>query len=257
MLNAILESKSGRLSREAEKNIRWSDLFRVSEDLITATVFERLGYLPAETCWKLLIEAADGQLPRYRMAELRSLVFWPMWEAEDRVRGVELDVFIDLSLGDPPRRTHVLVEAKHGGEQKVAQLKSEVLAWAATVEAGDLDPPEHLIIMAIGGLRSAKSRSQLEKDFAATMARIGKDIPELTFVTLDWSDLARAVGMHAPGSPHEERIVEDLKRALELYGYFHVVPSTHLEQMLTSRRVNPHLTSMLMSLNTKPQETSK
>ena len=77
MLNAILNSKSGRLSRDDEHNIRWKEIYRASEDLLTATIFERLSYLPPEIAWELLVSASGGQLPKYRLVEITNIEFWP------------------------------------------------------------------------------------------------------------------------------------------------------------------------------------
>lgn len=256
MLNAILESKSGRLSRDAEKNIRWSDLFRGSEDLVTATLFERLSYLPAETAWQLLATAANGQLHPYRMVELKTLEFWPMWETEDRARGVEPDIFIDIALGDPARRTQVIVEAKHGGAQYAGQLKNEVMAWSKAVADGELEMPDDLIVMAVGGIASASRKLQLEHDFAAATAEL-EDVPNLAMVTLDWSDLARAVSLYLPRNPHEGRILKDMERALGLYGYRYMVATRHLEELLGQRRINRGILVPIMNLNRYPVESLK
>ena len=44
MLHAILHGKAGRIEQEGE-SLRWRDLFKGSEDLLTATVFGRLPHL--------------------------------------------------------------------------------------------------------------------------------------------------------------------------------------------------------------------
>ncbi|MFL9592733.1 hypothetical protein ACKC5O_12120 [Aeromonas schubertii] len=44
MLHAILHGKAGRIEREGE-SLRWLDLFKGSEDLLTATFFGRLPHL--------------------------------------------------------------------------------------------------------------------------------------------------------------------------------------------------------------------
>lgn len=248
MLNAILNSKSGRLGRDAERSVSWRDLFKGSEDLVTATIFERLSYLPAETAWNILAAAAGGQLHSYRMAELTTMEYWPMWDVEGRSRGVEPDVFLELKLGDPALKVQVIVEAKHGGSQSADQLKAELKAWAQAIESDQIEVPDLLVILAIGGLRSTSKKHQLELDFDAVTQDFNS-LPETTLLPLDWDDLARAFALLAPKTQHEQRIVDDMREALGLYGYYHVVEPRHLELLLDHRPVNRSLTALLMTLN--------
>lgn len=254
MINAIFESKSGRLSREADQNIRWRDLFKESEDLVTATIFERFSYFPAEITWQLLAAAAGGRLQSYRLAELKNIVFWPMWSAEDRARGVEPDVFIELRLGDPARKIHVIVEAKHGGAQLAWQLAVEVRAWREAVDADELEQPDQLIILAIGGLPAASKVKNLEQAFEQSVSGIQEPDDGILLAMFGWKDIARALAIHKPANDHEARIIGDMLQALELFGYYHVIKPVHLESLLAHRPTNRQLTNLLMHLNSKAVE---
>lgn len=257
MLNAILESKSGRLSATDEQSIRWRDLFRGSEDLVTSTIFERLSYLSAQTAWNLLAMAAGGQLTAYRMADLTEMKFWPFWNADDRARGVEPDVFIRIELGDPGRSVQIIVEAKHGGAQSALQLRAELQAWYQAVSSGEINPPDQLIVMAIGGLLAPHRRQRLKSEFAAAVEAVEGVVADLDLVLIDWADLARAVALHLPGSGHEKRIINDMREALDLYGYHHLVEPPQLEKLIAQRPVDPGLTRILMKMNKAAMEAQK
>ena len=47
---------------------------------------------------------------------------------------------------------------------------------------------------------------------------------------------------------------DDMGAALELFGYYHITASSHLEHFLAHRRIDPDLTSKLMALNSTSQE---
>lgn len=257
MLNAILNSKSGRLNAADEQSIRWRDLFRGSEDLVTSTIFERLSYLPALTAWSLLAVAAGGQLTAYRMADLAEMEFWPFWDADDRVRGVEPDVFIRIELGDPGRSVQIIAEAKHDGDQSAGQLRVELHAWYQAVSSGVIDLPDQLIVMAIGGLPAPHRRQQFKSELAAAVEAIEGLVADVDLVLVDWADLARAIALHLPGSGHEERIIKDMRKALDLYGYHHIVEPLQLERLIAQRPINPGLTHILMKMNKTAMEAQK
>lgn len=233
MLNAILNSKAGRLHTDEERSVRWKELFRGSEDLITATVLERLSYLPAEVAWGLLVEASSGQLPSFRVAELAQIHFWPMWGAEGRVRGVEPDVFLAFELGDPSRRAEVILEAKHGGQQYEAQWEAEITAWAEAVSDEDAKLPDLLIMLAIGGIPDRRAQNIRRTAFIEDIRRRSPQLPDLSVVMIGWQDLARACAGFSSVHKHEERVVADIRSGLELCGYFHQIRPRQLEQLAT------------------------
>lgn len=249
MLNAILESKSGRLNRGDDHNVRWRDIFKESEDLVTSTIFERLSYLPAITSWEILATSARGRLPTYRMADLKNIEFWPMWAVTDRTIGVEPDVFMNFELGDPPQNVHIIVEAKHGGVQTVGQLFSEVKAWCEAVDNGVIEQPDQVIILAIGGLPAADKIQDLEQSFSQAVTKFGDRVATLRITPIGWDDIAKATAMYDSENKYEKRILNDISSALELFGYYYIVKPTQLEQLIGHRPINRKLSNILMNLN--------
>lgn len=238
MLNAILSSKAGRLHGE-EGSVRWLDVFRGSEDLATATIIERLSYLSGKLAWKLLSTAAEGSLPSFRVAELKDIEFWPMWEFEGRHRGVEPDVFIELDLGDPCKKAHVILEAKRGdAAQYEDQWCSEIGAWRETLDIGAESAPDILILLALGGTGPRRGREERARAFKLRAAALVPEGCELVVSLVDWEDLARACASVAPPDIRDKRIVADIRKGLELFGYFHRVVPRQMEN-LVSRKLSP------------------
>ncbi|WP_142662033.1 hypothetical protein [Paracoccus laeviglucosivorans] len=113
--------------------------------------------------------------------------------------------------------------------------------------------PDQLIVMAIGGLPAPHRRQQLESEFAEAVEAMEGVVADLELVLVDWSDLARAIALRLPGSGHEERIIKDMREALDLYGYHHIVEPLQLEGLIAQRRVDPDLTRILMKMNKTAQ----
>lgn len=73
--------------------------------MLTASVFERLSYLPGADLWSIL-HTAFPDLPPYRVAELKEIIFWPRWKDIESDGGqVEPDVIMDFELGDAELRS--------------------------------------------------------------------------------------------------------------------------------------------------------
>lgn len=253
MLNAILNSKAGRLSTDDERSIRWRELFKDSEDLVTATVLERLSYLSPEVAWRLLVDAASGQLPAYRVAELVDVEFWPMWEVDDRKRGVEPDAFLSLKLGDPTRHIHIILEAKHGGAQRANQWAAEIGAWKESVASEDERLPDLLVLLAIEGNVAGWEREDQLQAFFERMRKQHADLPELRVVMIEWKDIARACSNFTSSFAHEQRIITDIQSGLELCGYFHLVVPEQLEH-LAKRPLASFAFDQLMGANVRASE---
>lgn len=217
MLNAILYSKAKTLEEEDGTRIPWSNLFRENEDLVTATIFERLSYLPGPLSWEILCRTFHLSLPHYRVARLDRIEFWPSWERTEYKGRVEPDLFLSYLLGEPEQRIDLIVEAKHGGAQYAQQWVSQQRACLAA-EADEITPDAR-IYAAIGGLgRHVMDRLEPLRD------EVAENAPEcaeaFTMVGADWRDLAAALADAAPKASGEHaRVLEDAIEALSLFGY--------------------------------------
>jgi hypothetical protein len=76
LLHAVLGSKAGKLP-VSDGTVSWRSAFRISEDLLTASVFGRLSYLDGPALWRVLRTTFGHSLPEYRVAELKEIAFWP------------------------------------------------------------------------------------------------------------------------------------------------------------------------------------
>ena len=168
----------------------------------------------------------------YRVADIKDIEFWPMWASTERSIGVEPDVFISLELGDPVRKIHVILEAKHGGGfQNEWQWRSEIHAWFEGISAEEREIPDQLIFLAVGGLIEIPKRSAFREKFLRDIRVEFPSLPELLIAMISWDDLARACEMTNPSERHQFRIVRDMQLGLELFGFFHRVTPTQLESL--------------------------
>lgn len=191
MLRAMLHGKrrgSGIKDRQA---------FHGGEDLLTASVFERLGYLGDDFLVGILqalpgFAAASPDL----LGELEEITFWPSLQDSNQ-RRVEPDVLIRFS------NLTLLVEAKrHDGvcQHSSDQLDRQKDAAERTSDLGD----RPLLQVAIGGHTSTR-QSGLASDI----------------LCIDWRDLQHACfsALTYGASGCEKRIIADIILAFELHGF--------------------------------------
>ena len=220
MLHAILSSKSGRL-RSGDTVTKWRDVFRNSEDLITATILERLSYLSGVTAWSILRKALGNTLVNFRVAKLVEIEFWPMWEHEDRKLGVEPDVFMQFDLGDPVKRYHLIIESKFwGNSQDVNQWAYQLSAYGQLLQTEELEPADSVVYFGIGGVKNSvlwRERMLAELDEEEHFQ--AANIENLSFGMIGWMELVKACVETNHSSPEEERILNDMIKGLGLYGY--------------------------------------
>lgn len=136
MLNAVMAGK--RRGTGLENQEQALGLAEGSEDVLTSSVFERLGYLP-----DAILSGVLSQLIGEPFGPLLTMEFWPSWPLKGRSR-VEPDVL----LGDTRRQ--VVIEAKrhdHLRQQNARQLADELLAgWQSGILQGNC------VLLALGGL---------------------------------------------------------------------------------------------------------
>ncbi len=216
MLQAIVSGKAGRLPA-SEDPISWRTAFRMSEDLLTASVFGRLAYLDGAILWRILRRTFGPRLPEYRVAELHQITFWPTWIESGETNGtVEPDVFLDFKLGDPGISVRLIVEAKLG-TYPTQYADQWVRQWTAYREANG-DDGNRVIMAAIGGL-GRNVEATVEK-IVTEIAELGHDIE---VAAAGWDRLLTAIEEER-GKPMDRpssRILDDIVTALSLASYQH------------------------------------
>lgn len=134
MLNAVLAGKKRGTGLEGRRLILGNA--QGAEDILTATVFERLSYLP-----DVLFNTLFTQLLGYKFGPLKTIEYWPSWLQGDR------RIEPDMLLTDA--HSTVLIEAKrhdHTQQQYAEQLAAELQAgWTQ----GNLT--DDCFLLALGG----------------------------------------------------------------------------------------------------------
>lgn len=173
MLNAVRYGKAGRVDVGGESR-SWRDLYATSEDLLTASVFERLSYLPPALFLSILVETFGLELPFLHAPQLERMEYWPRWSLEtedteaDKPKGgkpavsvasgtVEPDLFIRFMDMASTTTLDFIVEAKPlpNTAQCAGQWRREILAY----HASEGEDAATVYFLAIGGLgRNAGAR---------------------------------------------------------------------------------------------------
>ncbi|AJC79781.1 hypothetical protein IE4803_CH02592 [Rhizobium etli bv. phaseoli str. IE4803] len=234
MLIAVTSGKAGTVGSGIEPGTSWREVFRASEDLLTASAFGRLTYLEGPVLWQILRRAIGSTLPDYKVVELISADFWPrLAEADDSGYTVEPDVILRFEVGDPTVRIDFIVEAKlgTGASQYAEQWRRQWTAFQKLrTEEGDAATSVYLL--ALGGLGTKK---------ALTVERIVSDLGStgtpLDVVAATWGEIADAVHQQLEISVRssERRVLNDVIGALALANYRHV---DLLRDLHSARRFN-------------------
>jgi hypothetical protein len=220
MLNAILHGKARTLPETARPGESLKSIFRRSEDLLTATVFERLAYLNGEIFWEILRDAfKPAILPNRNLIVLDSIEFWPRWSQGSEILGqdTEPDIFLRFSVGDPVQRVHLIVECKLGGVQYPDQWARECIAHQK--EFSKDERPDDCFFLALGGVTSPEATVT-----AFTQAITSKYGTRIKATAADWSHVVRALNNVKSELPRDRQVIADLREALALYGYRHIEP---------------------------------
>ncbi len=228
MLIAILDGKGRTVPDGLKGGDSLRKVFKVSEDLLTATVFERLAYLKGATLWAILRATFRPDiLPPRSVATLDAIEFWPRWSKANPTleQDVEPDVVMRFTVGDPAVTATVIVECKLRDWQRADQWRKEWIAHE-TEFSGD-DGPEMCFFLALGGLGRFAGRPQdLVAAFTEAASAGASSIIRAT--AADWSDLLHALHAVKIEDGPQRRVVEDLRQALALHGYRRVRPLADL-----------------------------
>lgn len=241
MLLALTNGKAGRVKWDIASGSTWRNVFRASEDLLTASVFGRLSYLDGPMLWTIL-RRTFRVLPDFKVVDLVNVEFWPVWDKDDvSGRTVEPDIFLQFHVGDPAQRVDVIVEAKMGvgAVQNAAQWQKQWLAYRELQKS--IGEPWRLYHMAIGGMgRNAASNAN------RLISQMPVEAETTEILAANWPALADSVYHQLDEQPatRDRRILLDIIEALALAGYRHINPLVHLK---SSRKFNPMSITTLSS----------
>ena len=195
MLNAFLNGKTRGMTEGAE-------------DILTATLFERLAYLPDTVLGTFFSQLLPEDIELGVLVEIQ---FWPKWSLDGE--GVEPDVALTFS------ECTVLVEAKRYDyiqQQDPKQLARELRAgW----EGENLE--DATVLLTVGGL-SEYSPEATESLRTEIENKLGNNIYDFKLICRSWrqlfSALDYAVKQHSEYGSGMERICTDIAAAYAWHG---------------------------------------
>ncbi len=207
MLTAIASNKAGRLRfEESELSFSWREVFRRSEDLLTAVFFSRLRYLSAAglaRVFGLLI----GQEAAECLGELHEIEFWPHLVGSEQRSWVEPDVLLHFE------NATLIVEVKppFGGDQGLVQWRAEINAFVAECLGDRRTAPETVHFLALG--RNTRPHGEQPASEFNT-----KGCFELFIHTREWEPVAMALPVWMDDCPRTDAAVfNDWQTAFELF----------------------------------------
>jgi hypothetical protein len=238
MLNAILKGKSRPIPKDVAPGASLREVFKKSEDALTASVFERLGYLSGQTVWQILgLTFGMQNFPARQVVKLDSIEFWPKWtEARDRMnikveQMVEPDVLLRLSVGDPARKVALIVECKLKHHYSSTQLINE---WNAYLVEYEDEPVDEIWVLCIGG-----SLDEAQRSIAALNEAEKERGDPVNAAAAAWQQMLAAVEAVEAACSGERRALLDTLAALRLYGFWQFRPMSELCSAPKRRTINP------------------
>ncbi|MHA6606037.1 hypothetical protein [Photobacterium damselae] len=207
MLQAIVSNKSGRIEINGENLSIWQ-LYKDREDMLTATVISRLGYLSdlaLQEVMQFIFSSSSNDF-----SQLDDIEFWPRFESSFQ-QYVEPDVICHFPWGI------VVIEAKRpmeDGIQYAEQWRNELEALPSEYKEGEI------YFLALGGSTTNYTVEKRRLDTLLLNSRF--DTPRPTMMAhLTWETLAKFLVQTADNnewSRSDVRIVNDILAALHLYG---------------------------------------
>lgn len=177
----------------------------ICEDSLTSMVFDFLKYLPIEMFWEILKKSlCQDKLPKVSGEEMQ-ISFWEKWNADGTQNSiyVEPDVFIRFS------KFNVIVEAKRYDEnqQYKEQMTKEIKAYY-----NEFQDNKQLYFIQCGGLNNHNNEPDIKMNNNSVVICKTNWTKLLTeIVTLREQDYI---------SNSQARILDDLIRGFELFGFF-------------------------------------
>ena len=207
MLKAIIHSKAGRVEHQGEDSVRWADIFKHHEDLMTAAVFSRFSYLSSDVQNHLLQQWLECDQD---FSDFKEIEFWPSYRLtreEETDKDVEPDLVLRFATSD------LIIEVKPpaGGDQKIGQWQEEVESFLESNEQGE----KPLFFLAIGRIESGNAIKWINN----LKNKIGRQLHGIN--ALKWQPLTDSIlALQKSDTPNQQdqRILHDITEALNLYG---------------------------------------
>lgn len=214
-------------------------LYKANEDSLTASVFERLMYLPKELFQHILEKALYDVIPGLELQTLGSIDYWPNWDSESTSNSshVQPDIFIRTLKAD------IIIETKRFDEnqQNPSQWKNQVIAY--NNEFGE--EQKELIYVALGGLRSKEPEHLRDTPF------------EIKIYKCSWRRLMEAVKEVLFKLEHSynlmnnnvaiNNILSDIVLCFGMYGYS---TADWLERFIRPSKISSRTLKIIQELNT-------
>ncbi|WP_428483470.1 hypothetical protein [Rhodopila sp.] len=226
MLNGILRGKKRGTGMES---VRLLEEFNGSEDTLTATVLERLFYLPDETVSAILfsqeIWASVAMIPP---TPVENVLFWP-WQTEAGEQAVEPDVIVEFT------DRVLVVEAKRNDfvrQQKPDQLAREY------ARASMQFPGKQVWLLAVGGLQDGRLTTLIALR-SKLLAELEQTAPSLLdqdvrFAAVHWHKLFSVICDVTADKYVYRRLINDIRVGLILHG-INVEPLSWMKELTLPR----------------------
>jgi hypothetical protein len=216
MLTAILNGKAGRIQLDGvEHRVRWSDIFRRSEDLLTSVIFGRFRYLSEESQTKFMT-LLIGEKAANAIGRIVDADFWPSLSGRSQGRTrVEPDMLLQFE------HALVMIEIKppFGGGQYLNQWRAQVHALAEKFsdDSGVLPGQVHFIGL---GRNTFQVKDQTYDHFDT------RGLFELELHTSEWQTISNQLPvMISDATPSDAAVFQDWMTALELFGIYRPRPT--------------------------------
>lgn len=201
----------------------------ISEDSLTAMVFDHLKYLPAEMFWRILKRALyHDKLPSY-CGELNELLFWEKWnvigsDKNNNKRYVEPDIFIQYENFD------IIVEAKRYNQkqQNHNQLAEQIYGYYFNHGSAG----KQLFYIQVGGLYNKEDAEDFTHKSKIKVDDEGEEIKSknVPILKTDWTSLLNSITVEAQlleNIPYSNlschsRLLKDLINGFELFQFYNL-----------------------------------
>jgi hypothetical protein len=207
--------KSGKIRlKDGFEELRGANLFKLNEDFLTATVFSRLLYMPADVLSALLLPAY-GSSP----GKLKEAMFWPTWWATSgngaTIR-VEPDLYVEFESLD------LIVEAKLNDDPGCQTPEQWAREWAAWHQGTYTGPGKEPLLLGVGGFGASDNVTKAAaSEIVETANRLLQvdfpGVPAIRAAGLSWQGLYDRLTSNTLDDQISSRLVQDLR---EILGYF-------------------------------------